>query len=85
MSSACCTESTEDILVAPGSGASGSAGLCKSFVISAANILQALIGVSYLMRADADDSDKVRMYANLVEEKSQALSDLMRPILWNPT
>jgi hypothetical protein len=85
VSSACCAQPPEDTLVGPGSRSTASAVLDKAFVISAANILQGLIGVSYLMRADADDSGKVRLYANLAEEKLQALSDLMRPMLWNPT
>jgi hypothetical protein len=57
----------------------------KDFVISVANILQALICLSNLTRAEADDSCKVRVYANLAEEKLQALGVLMRPMLWNPT
>jgi hypothetical protein len=36
------------------------------------------------MRADADDSGKVRVYAKLAEEKLQVLGELMRPMLWNP-
>jgi hypothetical protein len=39
----------------------------------------------HLIREDADDADKVRMYAKLGEEKLRALRDLMRPLLWNPT
>jgi hypothetical protein len=57
----------------------------KAFVISAANILQALVCLSNLIRAAADDSGKVREYANLAEEKLQTLGELMRPLLWNPT
>ena len=83
VSSACSAQFPEDTLV--GSGASASAGLDKAFVISAANILQGLIGLSHLMRANADDASKVRLYANLAEEKVQALGGLMRPMLWNAT
>jgi hypothetical protein len=85
VSSACSAQCPEDTLEGSGSGASASAGLDKAFVISAANILQALIGLSHLIHADADDAAKVRVYANLAEEKLQALGDLMRPMLWNPT
>jgi len=56
----------------------------KDFVISAANILQALLCLSNLTRAQAGDPGKVREYANLAEEKLQALGELMRPMLWNP-
>jgi site-specific recombinase len=62
-----------------------SAGPDKAFIISAANILQALVCLSDLIRATADDADKVRVYAKLAEEKLQALGELMRPLLWNPT
>jgi hypothetical protein len=85
VSSACFAQPLEDTLVGVGSGASTSAGLDKAFVISAANILQALVCLSNLIRAEADDSGKVRVYANLAEEKLQALGELMRPMLWNPT
>jgi hypothetical protein len=76
---------SEDALVGYASGSSASAGLDKTFVIGAANILQGLICLSNLIRAEADDSDKVRAYANLAEEKVQALSELMRAMLWNPS
>jgi hypothetical protein len=74
---------SEDALVGYVSGSSAS-GLDKTFVIGAANILQCLICLSNLIRAEADDSDKVRVYANLAEEKVQALIELMRAMLWNP-
>jgi hypothetical protein len=61
-----------------------SASLDKAFAIGAANSLQALVCLNNLMRAYADDSGKVRVYAKLVEEKLQALGDLMRPMLWSP-
>jgi hypothetical protein len=41
----------------------------KDFVISAANILQTLLCLSNLTRAEAADPGKVRVYANLAEEK----------------
>jgi len=84
-SSACSAQPPEETLVRDGSGSSASAGPDKAFVISAANILQALVCLSNLIRAAADDSGKVREYANLAEEKLQALGELMRPLLWNPT
>ena len=55
------------------SGLSASAGMDKDFVISAANTLQALICLSNLMSAEADDPAKVRVYAHLVEQRLQAL------------
>ena len=66
------------------SACSASAGTDKAFVISAANILQTLVCLSNLIRAAADDSGKVRVYAKLAEEKLQVLGELMRPMLWNP-
>jgi hypothetical protein len=54
----------------------------KAFVISASNILQALLCLSNLTRAKADDPSKVRAYARLTDEKLQALGELMRPMLW---
>lgn len=65
------------------SGVLASAGIDKNFVISAANILQALLCVSTLMRINADDSSKIRGYANIADDKLQALGELMRPMLWN--
>ena len=85
VSSAGSAQPPEDTLAGSGSGPSASAGLDKAFVISAANILQGLISMLHLIREDADDADKVRMYAKLGEEKLRALRDLMRPLLWNPT
>jgi hypothetical protein len=35
------------------------------------------------MRAEADNPGKVRVCANLDEEKLLALGELMRPMLWN--
>ena len=59
--------------------------LGKAFVISAANLLQALVYLNTLIRAEAEDSSEVRAYANLTEEKLQALGELLRPMLWNRT
>ena len=64
---------------------SASAGMNKDFVISAANILQALVCLNNLTRAKAGDPGKVGEYANLAEEKLKALGELMRPLLWNAT
>ena len=76
--------SPEDAPVVRASEFPASAGMDKDFVISAANSLQALLCLSNLMSAGADDPAKVRVYANLVEEKLRALGELMRPMLWNP-
>jgi hypothetical protein len=65
------------------SGRLASAGIDKNFVISAGNILQILLCLSNLTRADANDSIKVREYADLTDEKLLALGELMRPMLWN--
>jgi hypothetical protein len=56
----------------------------KTFVLGAANTLQALVCLSSLMSVHADESGKVRVYAKLADEKLQALGELMRPMLWNP-
>jgi hypothetical protein len=84
-SSACSAQPPEETLVVHGSGAPASARPDKAFIISATNTLQALVCLSGLIRAAADDSGKVRLYASLAEEKLQALGELMRPLLWNPT
>jgi hypothetical protein len=55
----------------------------KKVVIGAANILQTLLCLTALMGTDAEDSSKVRVYANLADDKLHALCDLMRPMLWN--
>jgi len=73
----------EDTPLGHESGPSPSAGIDKVFIIRAANILQALICLNSLMRANAHDFGKVREHANLAEQKLQALSELMRPMLWS--
>jgi hypothetical protein len=73
----------KDTSVWDASGSLASAGIDKNFVIDAANVLQTLLCLSHLASADADDSSKGRVYANLANEKLQALSELMRPMLWN--
>jgi hypothetical protein len=83
-SSAGSTDLSEDAPLGICSKAQASAGLDKTFIISAANFLQTLLCLSTLMRIHASDSGKVRVYANLAEEKAQALNELMRPLLWNP-
>jgi hypothetical protein len=57
----------------------------KDFVISAGNNLQVLLCLSNLMSAHADDPDKVRVYAHLLEQRLQALGKLICPMLWNVT
>jgi hypothetical protein len=83
-SSAGSTQPAEDATTGYRLETSASAGLDKAFILSAANTLQALVCLGFLMRADADDSGKVRVYAKLAEEKLQVLGELMRPMLWNP-
>jgi hypothetical protein len=83
-SSAGSTQPSEDAPVECRSETSPSSVLDKTFIISAGNTLQVLVCLSSLMRACADDSDKVRAYAKLAEEKLQVLGELMRPMLWNP-
>jgi hypothetical protein len=65
------------------SGTLAAAGIDRNFVISAGNLLQTLLGLSNLTRVAADDASKVREYADLTDEKLQALSELMRPMLWD--
>ena len=65
------------------SGRLASAGIDKDFALSAGNILQILLCLSNLTRVAADDASKVREYADLTDKKLQALSELMRPILWD--
>ena len=83
-SSACSAHSPKDAPAGRASGLSASADMDKDFVISAANILQALLCLSNLMSAEADDSAKVRVYAYLVEQRLQALGKLICPMLWKP-
>jgi hypothetical protein len=65
------------------SGALASAGIDRNFVIGASDILQTLLCLSHLTSEDAEDSGKVRVYADLAIERVQALRELMRPMLWN--
>jgi hypothetical protein len=65
------------------SGTLAAAGIDKNFVISAGNLLQALLGLSNLTRMAADDASKVREYTDLTDEKLLALGELMRPMLWD--
>ena len=65
------------------SGVLASAGIDKSFVLAASDILQTLLCLSHLTSTEADDASKVRVYAKLADEKLQALGELMRPMLWN--
>jgi hypothetical protein len=74
----------EDAPVWDASGALASVGIDKKFVISAGNILQTLLCLSNLTRAEANNSVKVREYADLTDEKLLALGELMRPMRWNP-
>jgi hypothetical protein len=77
---------TPPLEVPPVWDASGSlalAGIDKKFVISAGNILQALLCLSNLTRAAADDAGSVREYADLNDEQLEALGKLIRPMLWN--
>jgi hypothetical protein len=66
------------------SGSLALAGIDKNFVLAASDILQALLCLNYLTSANANDSSKVRVYANLADERVYALRQLMRPMLWNP-
>ena len=82
-SSICPGAQLEDKPVWDASGALASAGIDKNFVINAGNILQTLLCLSNLLTVQANDASKVRVYAKLADEKLQALSELMRPMLWN--
>jgi hypothetical protein len=84
LSAVCSALPTEHSPVGHASESSLSTNLDKTFVIDAANILQALICLSDLMNADAEDPGKVRVYANLAKENLMALGELMRPMLWKP-
>ncbi len=74
--------STEDAPVGLASGFTVSAGMDKDFVLSAANSLQALLCLSHLMTAQADDPAKVRRYAHLVEQRLREMGKLICPMLW---
>lgn len=47
-----------------------------------ANILETLLNLNYLIREDADDADKVRLYSSVAQERLQAMARLIRPVLW---
>jgi hypothetical protein len=49
----------------------------RIFVTSAANIVEALYNLTYLICEDADQPEKVRQYASLCEERLQALTALL--------
>ena len=66
-------------------GSSTSTNVDKEFVISAGNSLQALIVLSSLIHANADDPAKVRLFTRLVEQRVQALGKLICPMLWKAT
>ena len=68
-SSVCSTQLPKDAPARHASGSSASTGMDKDFVLSAGNILQALLCLSDLMSAEADDPAKVRVYAYLVEQR----------------
>ena len=78
------TQPSEDAPIGDRSDGPASADLDKTFVISATDTLQVLVCLSSLMGVYADDSCKVRVYATLFDEKLQALSELIRPMLWSP-
>jgi len=82
-SSTCLAKLPEDTASGHASGYPAPAGVDKDFVIGAANILQALLCLSNLMSAEADDPAKVRVYAYLDEQRLQALGKLICPMLWN--
>jgi hypothetical protein len=84
-SSACSAQPPEDPPAEHVPSSSASAGEDKEFVISSANSLQALLFLSNLMHANADDPAKVRLYVHLVEQRLQALGKLVCPMLWNCT
>lgn len=48
--------------------------------IEAADISEALTNLTYLLRADANDPAKVRMYVELAEDRTQALRALLHSI-----
>jgi hypothetical protein len=83
-SSPCSARAQEIAFARHASESSASADLDMAFIIRAANILQTLTCLTHIIRAEADDPGKVRENADRAEEELQALSKLMRPILWNP-
>jgi hypothetical protein len=54
-----------------------------SDVDQTANILETLLNLNYLIREDAADSEKVRLYSSLAQERLEAMVGLIRPVLWN--
>jgi hypothetical protein len=61
-SSVCSVTPPEGRPVWDASGSLASAGIDKSFVINAANILQTLLCLNNLTNAEAEDPSKVRVY-----------------------
>jgi hypothetical protein len=49
----------------------------RIFVHRAANIVEALCNLTYLICEDADYPDKVRRYAGISEERLRALTELL--------
>jgi hypothetical protein len=50
----------------------------SAFNIKAANILEALWNLTYLVGEEAEQPDRVRYYANLSEERIRAMIDILR-------
>ena len=69
--------------VADAPSSSTSRNVDKDFTIKVADVLQGLICLNNLLHANAADPAKVRVYANLAEERVRALGELLRPMLWN--
>jgi hypothetical protein len=84
-STASTAQLSQETSVRHASGSSDSTGLDQKFVISVGDILQILACLNNLICANAEDSEKVRTHARLVEEKLDRLGELMRPMLWGLT
>jgi hypothetical protein len=51
-----------------------------AFINDAGDITETLANLTYLIRADADCPDTVRLYADQAEERVRALGDLIRSV-----
>lgn len=82
--SACSSQRLRDVLLRYAPAPSISLNVDKHLVISAANMFQSLLCLRNLTYANAADPAKVRVYADLPEQRVRASVELMRPMLWSP-
>lgn len=51
-----------------------------AFLMRAADVSEALTNLAYLMRVDANDPERVRMYVSMAEERLRTLGRLLHSV-----